>query len=66
VAAPPDRKQVNYRLPPSLIDYIERWHRATGKDREEVVARMIEAYKEAVGEPPKPVEMPSMTKPSRK
>mgnify|MGYP001559156535 CR=1 FL=1 len=48
-----ERKQVNYRLPPALIEYVEKWHKATGIDREDVVARMLQAYKDAVGDPPK-------------
>lgn len=56
---------MNYRLPPDLIEYVEKWHKATGIDREDVVAKMIQAYRDAVGDPPKPVQMPGMPKPKK-
>lgn len=55
-------KQVNYRLPPDLIAYVERWWASTNIDREVIVANMIRAYKDAVGEPPPPNTMPPMPK----
>lgn len=55
-------RQVNYRLPPDLIAYVERWHAATNMDREVIVATMLRAYKDEVGEPPPPIVMPAMGK----
>jgi hypothetical protein len=61
----PGTKQVNWRLPLELKAYIERWAKATGEDQEDIAAHMIRAYKEAVGEPPKPTPLPPMPKPPK-
>ncbi len=57
---------MNYRLPEDTIAYIDRWHKATGVDREDVVDMIIKAYREAVGEPPKPAKLPAMPKARKK
>jgi len=58
----PERKQVNYFLPDHLIEYVDKWHQATGIPRQDIVAHMIQAYKDANGDPPEPRQMPGIPK----
>jgi uncharacterized protein (DUF4415 family) len=58
----PGKRAVNYRLDEDIIAYIEKWRRATGKDKEDVVNDIIRAYRDAVGEPPEPRQLPPMKK----
>lgn len=57
---------MNFRLQEDLVDYIEKWHEATGRHKEDVFNHMIRSFRQAVGDPPPPTELPGMAPKPRK